>query len=174
MILATASPDLLSPDPAPGPAPALRLRRIFISPGHNYRGHHGGPPGTHPLLELTTVRCLAGRGLEGDRYAATPGAKGQVTLITADDIRAVARALGLPDIPPGAFRRNLLVEGAGLHALIGRRFQLQGVVLEGVEDCRPCYWMDQAIAPGAEAALAGRGGLRCRVLTDGWLHAEPA
>ena len=39
----------------------------------------------------------------------------------------------------------------------------------GVEECRPCYWMDQAIAPGAEAWLKGKGGLRAKILSDGWL-----
>jgi hypothetical protein len=31
--------------------------------------------------------------------------------------------------------------------------------------------MDNAIAPGAEAALHGRGGLRAKILTDGRLRA---
>ena len=30
--------------------------------------------------------------------------------------------------------------------------------------------MPRAIAPGAEAFLKGRGGLRARILTDGELH----
>ena len=53
---------------------------------------------------------------------------------------------------------------------IGREFDLQGIRLFAVEECRPCYWMDTAIGPGAEAWLRGRGGLRCRILTSGWLH----
>lgn len=47
-----------------------------------------------------------------------------------------------------------------LNRLIGQRFSLQGIEFEGVEECRPCYWMDQAIAPGAENYLKGHGGLR--------------
>ena len=31
-------------------------------------------------------------------------------------------------------------------------------------------WMDEAIAPGAEALLQGRGGLRARILTSGTLR----
>jgi FdhD protein len=46
---------------------------------------------------------------------------------------------------------------------------LGGVLFEGVEECKPCYWMDAAVAPGANAFLAGRGGLRCRILEDGIL-----
>jgi MOSC domain-containing protein YiiM len=58
-----------------------------------------------------------------------------------------------------------------LDALIGRRFAIQGVRFEGVEECRPCYWMDRAIGAGAEAFLKGRGGLRVRILTGGFLRA---
>jgi hypothetical protein len=32
--------------------------------------------------------------------------------------------------------------------------------------------MNYAFAPGAEAFLQGRGGLRAQILTDGKLHAE--
>jgi hypothetical protein len=32
--------------------------------------------------------------------------------------------------------------------------------------------MDQAIAPGAEECLKGRGGLRARMLTSGKLHSS--
>ncbi len=35
----------------------------------------------------------------------------------------------------------------------------------------PCHWMNTAIAPGAEAALQGRGGLRARILSNGILRA---
>ena len=54
-----------------------------------------------------------------------------------------------------------------LNDLIGRRFRLGGVLFEGVEECKPCYWMDEAVAPGANAFLVGQGGLRCRILEDG-------
>jgi hypothetical protein len=35
---------------------------------------------------------------------------------------------------------------------------------------KPCDWMDEAIVPGVEAALASRGGLRARIPTDGKLR----
>lgn len=33
----------------------------------------------------------------------------------------------------------------------------------------PCYGMNTSLGPGAEQCLKGRGGLRCRILTDGVL-----
>jgi MOSC domain-containing protein YiiM len=56
-----------------------------------------------------------------------------------------------------------------LSSLIGKQFELQGVRFEGTEECRPCYWMEQALGPGAEIWLKGRGGLRARILTSGIL-----
>jgi MOSC domain-containing protein YiiM len=70
---------------------------------------------------------------------------------------------------PAVLRRNLIVSGADLNALVGKQFRLQEVEFEGVEQCRPCEWMDLAFGPGAEQWLKGRGGLRARVLSDGLL-----
>jgi hypothetical protein len=34
--------------------------------------------------------------------------------------------------------------------------------------------MDRMLAPGAHAAMRGRGGVRCQPLSDGFLHRGPA
>jgi MOSC domain-containing protein YiiM len=68
-------------------------------------------------------------------------------------------------------RRNVITQGIDLNSLIGKRFTMQDVEFEGICECKPCSWMDYAIAPGAEAALQGRGGLRAKILTDGRLRA---
>jgi MOSC domain-containing protein YiiM len=73
-----------------------------------------------------------------------------------------------------ALRRNVFTRGVDLTTLIGQEFELQGVRLAAIEECRPCVWMDEAVAPGAEAWLKGRGGLRCKILTDGVLHRDAA
>jgi len=80
--------------------------------------------------------------------------------------------LGVDGQSPGVARRNVITAGIDLNRLIGEEFVLQGVRFAGVEECRPCYWMEQALGPGAEAALRGRGGLRARILTDGPLRVE--
>jgi MOSC domain-containing protein YiiM len=68
---------------------------------------------------------------------------------------------------PGVLRRNLIVSGVDLMDLIGKEFELQGIRFRGTAHCKPCYWMNTAFAPGAEKFLAGRGGLRARILSDG-------
>jgi len=153
----------------------MRIRHLFVSPGHNYVGHHGRPPGSHPIHEVGEVECVAGQGLRGDRFFAhQPDYKGQVTFFAGEVFDALRWEFALPDLSASAFRRNVVSEGVDLNTLIGQRFELQGVQFEGTEECRPCYWMDRAVAPGAEAWLKGRGGLRCRVLSDGWLRRDPS
>jgi MOSC domain-containing protein YiiM len=114
---------------------------------------------------------VAGRGIRGDRYFDyRADFKGQITFFAEEVYHGLRRALGIWDKPPSVFRRNVITRGVDLNDLIGRTFEVQGVRFLGVESCKPCYWMDAAFGPGAEAALAGRGGLRARILTDGVLR----
>lgn len=155
----------------PTVATPLTLHRIFVSEGHRYFGRHGKESLNQPVHEVAAVECVAGRGLRGDRFFDHKADyKGQVTLFAAEVFAGLCRALNRPGASPAALRRNLLVSGVDLNALVGHEFDLQGVRLAGAEECRPCYWMDEAFAPGAEAWLKGRGGLRCRILNDGWLR----
>ena len=64
----------------------------------------------------------------------------------------------------------MITRGVDLNELIGQEFEVQGVRFFGMEECRPCYWMDRAFAPGAQQFLKGRGGLRAKILTYGRLR----
>ncbi len=153
----------------------MHLRKIYVSPGHNYFGRHGMPPGEHPLVEVTSVECVAGSGLRGDRFFDYKADyKGQVTFFANEVwLELCAQFQILPETTsPGLFRRNLITEGVDLNTLIGREFEVQGVRFAGTTECSPCHWMDRAFHPGTEAALRGRGGLRARILTHGRLHAK--
>jgi len=80
--------------------------------------------------------------------------------------------LGLRQRSPAKARRNIIVRGIDLNELIDQDFEVQGVRFHGTQECRPCYWMNRAIAPGAEEFLKGRGGLRAKILTNGKLHSN--
>lgn len=148
-----------------------QIQALFISPGHNFVGHYGGPAGEHPITAVERVQCLAGRGLAGDRYLDhRADYKGQITFLDAAVFAGVCRHLGLSGGHPERMRRNVVVSDLDLNSLIGRTFTLQGVRFAGVEECKPCSWMDQTLGPGAEAWLKGRGGLRARILSDGELQ----
>jgi hypothetical protein len=57
-----------------------------------------------------------------------------------------------------------------LNSRVGAEFEIQGMRFAGVEQCKPCYWMNSALGSGAEDWLQGSGGLRARILTDGILQ----
>jgi len=149
----------------------IRIEHLFISPGHNFVGHHGGPPGGHPILPVAEVECVAGHGLRGDRYFdREPNHKGQITFFSLEVFDALRREMNLPDAQPQATRRNAFVRGADLNAFLGQEFGIQGVRFFGVEESKPCDWMNLALGPGAREWLKGHGGLRCRILSDGALR----
>ena len=147
------------------------IEKLFLSPAHNYFGHHGAPAGATPVVEADTLECVAGRGVRGDRFFDyRPDYAGQITFFSAEVFAELCAAVGAGGCSPGAVRRNVIVHGADLNELIGREFELQSVWFRGAEECRPCYWMNEAVGPGAEAWLKGRGGLWARILTDGILQ----
>ena len=152
---------------------AIRIKHLFISPGHNFVGHQDREPSQHPMEERAEVRCLAGRGIEGDRFLDfKDDYKGQVTFFSNEVYEDVCEKLGVRNKPASTFRRNIIVEGVDLNALIGQEFEVQGVRFRGTQESAPCHWMNTAFAPGAEEALKGRGGLRAKVLMDGVLRAQ--
>ena len=154
--------------------PRVQVRHLFISPGHNYVGHHGQPPDTHPILEVDAVECVAGRGIRGDRFFDyKPDYKGQITFFAWEVLEALHHDLQLPEIQPAATRRNVITQGMDLIPLIGVEFEIQGLRFQGTEECRPCYWMNNSFRDErAELWLNGKGGLRARILTSGWLRRD--
>ncbi len=154
---------------------APRLLQFYVSPGHNFFGHHGREPGAHPAVEARVVHCVAGRGLEGDRFFAhDPGHKGQITFFASEVYDDLCATLGVHDRPPAVFRRNVITRGIDLDTLIGTEFTVQGVRFSGVAECKPCHWMNAVFHPEAEERLKGRGGLRAKILSDGELTLGPA
>ena len=149
----------------------IQVRHLFISPGHNFFGHHGQPAGQHPITEVEQINCVAGRGIQGDRFFNfKKDYKGQITFFSEEVFDALRHELSLPEAQPAATRRNAFVAGVDLNALVGAEFEIQGVRFAGVEQCKPCYWMNSALGPGAETWLQGRGGLRARILSNGVLE----
>ncbi|RYD32375.1 MAG: molybdenum cofactor biosysynthesis protein [Verrucomicrobiaceae bacterium] len=124
---------------------------------------------------MDAVECVAGMGLRGDRYfGIKDDYKGQITFFDARVVGKIREKFALPGLSAAAFRRNVIVAGVDLSQWVGRRFTLQGVTFEGSEECKPCYWMDEAVAPGVEEFLKpdSGGGLRARILSNGVLKVD--
>ena len=119
------------------------IHHIWISPGHDFKGRHGLGRLEHGMQTLESAECQAGKGIAGDRYHnENPGQKQQITLLSREVFQEMCSTLGLDGIDASVLRRNVLVSGIDLNGLIGRRFRLGEVLFEGVEECKPCYWMD--------------------------------
>jgi len=150
---------------------AMEICHLFISPGHNFVGHHGREPDTHPMIETFEMECVAGRGIRSDRYFDfKDDYKGQITFFSLEVFHELCSAMQMQPCSPSLARRNVITRRVDLNQLIGQEFEVQGVRFFGTEECRPCYWMDGAFAPGAQEFLKGRGGLRAKILTSGELR----
>lgn len=148
----------------------VTLKHIFISPGHNYYGRHGKGALDFAIEEVDSITCVAGRGIENDRFFDyKPDYKGQITLFDWAVYERVREEIVKGELHPMAFRRNVVVQGVDLNELIDQRFKLGELELTGSCECSPCYWMDQACAPGTHEFLKGQGGLRARIVQGGEL-----
>ena len=151
----------------------MTLLHLYLSPEHNYFGHHGQPAGTAPMIEVPELKLMAGQGIEGDRFFGfKKDYNGQVTFFAEELYQSLCERFQVWDRPSSVFRRNIITEEQDLNALIGQEFEIQGVRFLGMAECTPCYWMDQAFHPGAEEALKNHGGLRAKILTDGVLRVD--
>ena len=147
------------------------IRHLYISPGHNFFGHHGKDPSNHLIEEVDEILCLTDKGIEGDRFFGyRENYKGQITFFAEEVYEELCVRLNIWDRPPSVLRRNVITRGVLLNDLIGQTFEIQGVQFLGREESRPCYWMDRAFGPGAEAALEGNGGLRASIVRSGTLR----
>jgi MOSC domain-containing protein YiiM len=117
---------------------------------------------------VVSVRALAGRGLEGNRYFfesdAPPGVA--LTLIAAEAVEAMDREHGI-SIEPRESRRNVVTRGVDVNALVGKTFRIGDVECRGVELCEPCTDLQAMTKPGIIKGLLHRGGLNADILSDG-------
>lgn len=151
----------------------IQVREIYVSPGHNFFGHHGKLAGTHPTNSVGEVECVAGEGLRGDRFFGyKKNYQGQITFFANEVFQDLCKHFKVVDKSAGVLRRNVITNGIDLNQLVGAQFEVQGIRFEGVAECSPCLWMNEAFGPGAEDFLKGFGGLRARILTTGILRVD--
>src|SRR6266545_2902606 len=91
---------------------------------------HVAPAAAAPMTSTDSVRAVAGRGLEGDRYFLRTGTFSraeaddhEITLIEMEAIEALVRDYGVPFEAQGA-RRNVATRGAALNHLVGQAFRV--------------------------------------------------
>jgi MOSC domain-containing protein YiiM len=138
---------------------------------------HIAPKAEVPMVAVSEVRAVPGRGLEGDRYfehtgtySETPGTGRDVTLVASEAIEEIAREKGI-ELGPGATRRNIMTIGVDLNSLVDVEFQIGEVRVLGMRLCEPCEYLEGLVGQkGTLKALVHRGGLRCDVLNEGTIR----
>ena len=134
-----------------------------------------------PMQLVPRARALAGRGLEGDRYANGSGTFSpsgahrpgyELTLIAAEVVEELtARDVRLDF---ASTRRNILTRGIDVNALVGRDFSIGDVHCRGLRLAEPCAHLERLQGPGLLRPLIHRGGLRADILNDGEItHGSP-
>jgi MOSC domain-containing protein YiiM len=111
---------------------------------------------------VTSVRAVAGQGLEGDRHffpdGAPPGEA--LTVIEAEVLEEVG-------LTGAQSRRQVMVRGVRVNDLVGKRFWIGEVECLGIELCEPCLHLQSLTRPGIIKELIHRAGINVDILSGG-------
>jgi hypothetical protein len=156
-VVAAADIALALPPRPPPPATAGTVEAICIAAAAG-----------EPAQVLESVRALAGRGLDGDRYVIAAGTfpsgppGSALTMIEAEVCESFD-----PPLRPDDHRRNLVTRGIDLNRLVGREFSVGEVRCRGMRLCEPCTVAQRYASRPVLRALVHRGGVRADILGDG-------
>jgi hypothetical protein len=128
------------------------------------------------MRTVGTARAIAGRGLDGDRYAKSAGTFSpragkttgyDLTLIEAEVLDELTLPGGIP-LSYADARRNVVTRGVDLNSLVGRRFKIGSEVqCIGRRLCEPCAHLERLTHPGVLRDLIHKGGLRADIVVGG-------
>ena len=135
-----------------------RVEAIFVTP------EHGELP-----QAVASVRAVAGKGLEGNRYFDKGKPGRELTLIEAEALEALWAEHGI-ELDGASSRRNVLTRGVRLNDLVGARFRVGELECRGLELCEPCLHLQSLTQPGVLRGLVHRGGLNAEILVGGELR----
>ena len=127
--------------------------------------------GSAPMERREYVDAIEG-GLRGDRYCRgtghyTPYDVCEVTLIDAAAIDRIREEHGI-DLSGSEHRRNLVVRGADLEALLDATVRVGDALLRGTRRRPPCAHVEEVAGEaGLARALKGSGGICADVVEAG-------
>ena len=133
------------------------------------------PRASLPMQEMSELSLIAGVGVKGDRYhlgleaghySHVPEEGRQVTLLEIETLWALKRDHDI-ELTAAEHRRNVTVEGVPLTHLVGRRFWLGPVLLEGTRLSVPCRYIEELTGKLLFKPLINRAGLNCKIITGG-------
>ena len=123
-----------------------------------------------PIKEVKAIEVVANKGIVGDRhFDEFNDPYNQISMIESENIDYYNIKYGL-SIPYINFRRNIITQGIKLNDLVGKKFFVGDVHLEGVDLCRPCRHLAETLnQDNIIKEFLRRGGLRCQILSSSTL-----
>lgn len=136
-------------------------------------GLHLVPRSFLPMRTVPVMQLVAGKGITGDRYSTGEGYYSdrpeegrQVTLFEVETLEALLRDHKVA-LAPEDHRRNITTRGVPLNHLVGRRFMVGRVMLEGTRLSTPCRHIEQITGKEVFNMLLNRSGLHARIIDGG-------
>tara|TARA_B100001057_G_scaffold25113_1_gene23139 strand:+ start:106 stop:546 length:441 start_codon:yes stop_codon:yes gene_type:complete len=119
------------------------------------------------IKEVNSINVVANKGILGDRhFQEFNDPFNQLSLIESENIDYYNIKYGL-NIPYKDFRRNIITKGVKLNDLVGKKFQIGDVIVEGIDLCRPCRHLCEVLnQDNIIKEFLRRGGLRCQILSS--------
>ena len=119
------------------------------------------------IQEVDSIEVIANQGIVGDRhFKKFNDPYNQISLIESEGIDNYNIKFGL-NISYIDFRRNIITKGIQLNNLVGKKFQIGKVELEGIDLCRPCRHLSEVLnQDNIIKEFLRRGGLRCQILSS--------
>ena len=119
------------------------------------------------IKEVESIEVLANKGVVGDRHFDNYNYPYcQLSLIEAENIDEYNLKFGL-NIPYLDFRRNIITKRIKLNDLVGKKFSIGNVELEGIDLCRPCRHLTEMLdQENILKEFLRKGGLRCQILSS--------
>ena len=123
------------------------------------------------INEVKAIEVLENKGVVGDRhFDEFNDPYCQLSLIESENIDFYNSKYKL-NIPYVDFRRNIITKGIHLNDLIGKKFLVGNVKVEGIDLCRPCRHLTEIL--NQESILKEflrKGGLRCQILSSSMIN----
>ena len=123
------------------------------------------------IEEVESIEVLANKGIIGDRHFDDYNDPFcQLSLIESENIDNYNTKFGL-NISYVDFRRNIITKGIKLNNLVGKKFQIGNVKVEGIDLCRPCKHLSEMLnQDNIIKEFLKKGGLRCQILSSSIIH----
>ena len=123
------------------------------------------------IKEVSSFDVMANKGVIGDRhFKEYNDPYCQLSLIESENIDFYNVKYGL-NISYIDFRRNIITKGIELNNLVGKKFYIGNVEVEGIDLCRPCRHLNESLnQENIIKEFLRKGGLRCQILSSASIY----